>query len=159
MKNLSRRLQLACSVLALSFLSSGKILAELPPTSGMSSQDTNYQLLAQDTSSSENVELTINPPLTQDQQNKVTAIDAKYLPQLEAAVQNYNQSVEQIESLIGTNPPNSEIITNRNKVVSNEMKVRDLAFNRLMEIRAVLTPQQQESFAASVRKLFDNASN
>jgi len=158
MKILTRTLQLTCSLLALSSLSSGKVLAELSPIRQFSQENT-HQLVAQNTSSSENTELTINPPLSQDQQNKVQAIDAKYIPQLEAAVQNYEQSVKDIETLIGVNPPNSEIIAKRKKVLDNELTVRNLAFDRLMAIREVLTPQQKESLATSVRQLFDKASN
>lgn len=154
MKNLLFSLPLTFSVLTLSLLNGGKILAELSHTAP-SFQETNHKLLAQNPSSSENGQLTFSPPLSQVQEKQVQAIDEKYIPQLEAAAQNYNQSLKEIETLIGIDPPNDEVIKKRNEVIANEMKLRDLAFNRLMDIRSVLTPEQKKSFADSVRKLFD----
>jgi len=148
MKLFSNTLKLTFSLIALSCLNPAKILAEIP-TTFRNSQQIAPQLIAQ--VETKEVEITINPPVTPEQQAKIKAIETQYEPKIKAAIEKYKLSAQELSSIIGTNPPTSDIKTKRKQVLDDERAVEDLIFGRLMDIRDVLTPEQKQSIADSIR--------
>lgn len=149
MKLLSNTLKFTLPLIALSFINPVKTLAEIP-TNSRNSQQIFPQLIAQ--AESKEVEITINPPVTPEQQAKIKAIETQYEPKINAAIEKYKLSAQELSNIIGTNPPTSDLKTKRKQVLDDERAVEDLIFERLMDIRDVLTPEQKQSISDSIRK-------
>lgn len=101
-------------------------------------------------------EITIEPPLTAEQETTLQEINAKYQPQIEAAAQEYIGSLEVIDSLLGTNPTNETIRDSYSQAQNNRNKLGNLLLERLLEFRSVLTPEQQASISDDIRSYLES---
>jgi len=93
--------------------------------------------------------------LTPDQQEDIRSIFSTYQPQIQQAIQAYDQATDQLNMVLL--PASSrELITNaRNQLLDRERDVYDLLFARAMAIRDVLSPTQREQINATLRNLMD----
>ncbi len=107
-------------------------------------------LLAQETET-EIVELTIDPPLTPEQETKLQEINASYKPKLQQAAQEYIDSLKAIDDILGTNPDNETIRDRYTQAQTKRNNLSNLLLDRLLEFRAVLTPEQQASLSDDIR--------
>ncbi|MGK7931647.1 MAG: Spy/CpxP family protein refolding chaperone [Microcystaceae cyanobacterium] len=144
MLSLMRSLSVALSVAALSLQGISPSLGESVPQE---------QLIAQQTTVVEITDLTIKPPLSKEQEEKMVEIDQEYQPKLEEALKTYAESVESFQDLLGTNPRTRTLRSKHEKMLENRLEVQNLAFNRLMDFRDVLTPEQQKSLSDDIGQL------
>jgi|GEM_PF-4758789 len=100
-------------------------------------------------------EITIDPPLTAQQEKKLKSIKNKYDKQIKSAANNYIKSVKEFQKLFGTNPSNDKIRTRYKKAQKAKEELNDLLLERSLEYRSVLTTQQKQSLVKSIEKLIN----
>ncbi len=105
--------------------------------------------------SPETLEITIEPPLTSEQQMKLQEINGKYQPQIQAAAQEYVESLRVIDGLFGTNPSNEVIRNSFTQAQNSRNKLSNLLVDRLIEFRSALSPEQQASIADDIRSFLE----
>jgi len=103
------------------------------------------------------VELTIEPPLTPEQEVQLQAINTAYLPKLQAAAQEYTASLSAIDALLGTNPTDETIRETYNQAQTKRNNLSNLLLDKLLEFRSVLTPEQQASLSDDIRSYLESA--
>lgn len=144
MFSLKHSLSVVLSVAALSLQGISPSLGESAPQE---------QLIAQKTTIVEVTELTIKPPLSTKQEEQMLQIDQDYQPKIEAALKAYGESIKSFEDLLGKNPRTRELRARHEKMLEERLNVQNLAFNRLMDFRDVLTPEQQKSLSDDIGQL------
>ncbi|ELR99477.1 Spy/CpxP family protein refolding chaperone [Gloeocapsa sp. PCC 73106] len=140
MKRFSSLVAIALQMLILPSLNPKEVLAEVQ----------NPLTVAQ-TTEVEVVDLTIDPPLTPEQEAKLQEIDTMYRSRIKEAANQYIESLKAIDQLLGTNPTNELILERYSQAQSNRNNVSNLLLERLLEFRSVLTPEQQASLSDDIR--------
>ncbi|PSF34997.1 hypothetical protein C7H19_17790 [Aphanothece hegewaldii CCALA 016] len=152
MKILNNSIRLFSVVLSFSVFSIAGVSAVTPfETSSQSTEP----LLAQTNTNNTTTQLTIKPPLTSEQKAKAKVIDAKYQPLIQAAANKYRKSMQELEAIIGTNPSDEVIRSKYNQVKEDRGELTDLLIESLIEVRGILTPEQQASLSKDIRRLLD----
>lgn len=146
MRILSRSFLLALSLAATSCLEIRPSWAESVPKE---------QLIASKITTVKVTELTIKPPLSPEQESQFLEIDEEYQSKLKKAIEDYETSLNNFESLLGTNPETDTLRQRYKQMLDARRTIRDLAFNRLMDFREALTPEQKASLSDDVRQILE----
>ena len=150
MNNLFRLVALSVPMLILTGFNANSVLAD-------SQTITSNPVQVTQATETETVELTIDPPLTPEQEAQLQGISAAYQPKLQAAAQEYTASLSAIDALLGTNPTNEKIRETYNQAQTKRNNLSNLLLDKLLEFRGVLTPEQQASLSDDIRSYLESA--
>ena len=150
MKSLFRLVALSVPMLILTGFNANSVLAD-------SQTITSDPVQVSQATETETLELTINPPLTPEQEAQLQAINTAYQPKLQAAAQEYTASLSAIDALLGTNPTNEKIRETYNQAQTKRNNLSNLLLDKLLEFRGVLTPEQQASLSDDIRSYLESA--
>jgi len=150
MKSLFRLVALSVPMLILTGFNANSVLAD-------SQTITSNPVQVTQATETETVELTIDPPLTPEQEAQLQAISTAYQPKLQAAAQEYTASLSAIDALLGTNPTNEKIRETYNQAQTKRNNLSNLLLDKLLEFRGVLTPEQQASLSDDIRSYIESA--
>ena len=150
MNNLFRLVALSVPMLILTGFNANSVLAD-------SQTITSNPVQVTQATETETVELTIDPPLTPEQEAQLQAISTAYQPKLQAAAQEYTASLSAIDALLGTNPTNEKIRETYNQAQTKRNNLSNLLLDKLLEFRGVLTPEQQASLSDDIRSYIESA--
>jgi Spy/CpxP family protein refolding chaperone len=150
MKSFFRLVALSVPMLMLTGFNANSVLAD-------SQRITSNPIQLTQATETETVELTIDPPLTPEQEAQLQAISTAYQPKLQAAAQEYTASLSAIDALLGTNPTNEKIRETYNQAQTKRNNLSNLLLDKLLEFRGVLTPEQQASLSDDIRSYIESA--
>lgn len=163
MKRYFKSIGLGVSVSGLVILAGTTALAQMEPASTPSdmqtapstdSADGLSQDLEQQPQSPEELFVQILD-LSDEQRTAISGVFTTYQPQIQQAVQAYNQAVSQLNQVLVPSSSNDQISDARNEVLDRERAVYDLIFDRNLAIRDVLNPDQRTTINNALRNLFD----
>lgn len=134
---------------ASSFLPPQAIASAPQPVAQSATELTAETAIATDQSDSTD-ELVIDD-LTSAQSAQIELIFEEYQPQVEAAIVTYEEATADLLDLLQPNTPAEDLMAAHKTVLDAERAAEDLVFERTLEVREVLTPDQRQAISSYLR--------
>ena len=153
-----KQLRLFFSTLVIGYLSltlaGGNALAVMDNSSQEQSTDKIQHLLAQDsqTTSEQQIIDAINS-LTPNQQQQIESIFQDSQPEIDQKTSQLQEALQSLEQSLTPNTPSSTISDAHQQVIAIAQERNQLYFDRLLEIREILTVQQRSQLNQAIRSL------
>jgi Spy/CpxP family protein refolding chaperone len=90
--------------------------------------------------------------LTPEQQQKIKDIRSKYRGQISQQMTEFRTERQKLQELMAGNASNDELRSQHQQVAQTKDQLENLHFESMLEMRAVLTPEQRVQFAQMVQQ-------
>ncbi len=90
--------------------------------------------------------------LTEEQKQKIQVIRQKYQPEIQQTDQSLRAEKSKLREMMVKNQSSDQMRNQHRKIVALHQKINNLRFERMLEIREVLTVQQRQDFASMMEK-------
>lgn len=94
--------------------------------------------------------------LTEEQQMELMSTFELYQPEIEESFSRFQASLVELNAVLMPTSSEAEIRIARQNAISSGEELRELLFNRLMEVRAILTVEQREKVHELIQELADS---
>ncbi|WP_330203756.1 Spy/CpxP family protein refolding chaperone [Cyanobacterium sp. Dongsha4] len=85
--------------------------------------------------------------LTTEQRNQMTQIRNKYQPQFNSLREQIRTQRNTLSQMMRNNQSESQLRSQHQKIVTLDQQIHNLRFESMLEMRAVLTPEQRQEWA------------
>jgi len=91
--------------------------------------------------------------LSKSQRNKIKSLDSSFYARVEKIRTELDQKRSELSDLLGESPSNDKKIRDKmSEIASLQAELQRETINHLVEIRSLLTPEQQTKFFSLIRK-------